>query len=82
MEVEGTERMEPLQNACPLKDILLNAYEEAIANYSAAVALLQTRMGQLSQAEYRISYEKTESLRSRSRAAKDQLDRHIGDHGC
>jgi hypothetical protein len=82
MDVKGTERTEPLQNVCSVKTILLKAYEEAAATYSAAVALLQTRMGQLSQAEYRTSYEKAESLRMRSRAAKEQLDRHVADHDC
>ena len=67
---------------CPEKSALLNAYEEASTAHSGAVTDLRTKMGVLTQREYKTTYAKTEELRMGAQEALEKLSRHVDEHGC
>jgi hypothetical protein len=68
--------------ACAKKAILVRAYSQAASDYGRAVEVLNARMGVLSKDEYKTKRAFAEKSRVRAEKARDELDRHIAEHGC
>ena len=67
---------------CEEKQLLLQAYQQVTARYSAAVTELQRGMGTLSKPEYDSLYRATETLHAEVTRAQGQLNSHVVEHRC
>jgi hypothetical protein len=72
----------PQPASCRAKEELLLSYQKTTAAFSAAVTLLQQKMGVVPKAEYdRLSIAADEA-RIRSEHARLVLEQHVAEHHC
>jgi hypothetical protein len=67
---------------CHEKHQLTEEYNIATAAYSQSVSELFASIGVIPKAQYQQLRTATEEARLASADARDQLERHIADHGC
>jgi hypothetical protein len=60
----------------------MNACEEANTAYSQAVATLERKADLLTLSEYEAAFKEVEELRTKARAAQEQLTIHVAQHSC
>ena len=68
--------------ACKTKKALLDVYQRATKDYSAAVTDLKSRMGISSREEFRNLCRLAEDARNGATKALTDLDDHIAEHEC
>ena len=67
---------------CAEKQRLVELYETATNEFSRTVGVLSTRIGVLSRVEYAAVLDASERARQASDKARDDLARHVDEHGC
>ena len=67
---------------CAEKLALLSRYEETTRLYSEAVSELNARIGTTSKIYFERLRGAAERAENRTRAAKEDLEKHIRGHGC
>jgi hypothetical protein len=67
---------------CEEKRRLINAYGEAVKNYSTSVADLNLTRGKIPKGEYERLLDLSEKARRTSDKARVTLERHVAEHGC
>jgi len=67
---------------CAERDRLLREYKVATADFCRAVGVLLKRSGAMTKTQFVKIRESGEMARLKSEAARKQLDRHTGEHGC
>jgi hypothetical protein len=65
--------------ACPELDLYLKHYNEAVLGYCNAVVGLR---GELSPSQFEVAYKRVEETRLMFEQTREQLNTHIGAHGC
>jgi hypothetical protein len=74
--------MSSLPQTCHEKTRLLNEYRRATDLYSAAVRELSRKIGIVERSAYMSLNDDAENGRRLSGDARDQLERHVAQHGC
>ena len=77
--VTGTEQVREI---CSQKDSLLRKYQFAVGDHNRAMKVLEAKKGVLKKSDYVSIRGAADHYRSLSEQARDELDRHIGEHGC
>ena len=67
---------------CPVKERLIQKYNDATKNYSRALNTLRAKMGTSSKPQYQQMLQESEEARERSEQARLALQRHVSEHGC
>ncbi len=67
---------------CSEKAEWLRAYQEAVAEFSRTVSVLNDRIGVMPKAEYERVRSLSEKARRKADQARHNLENHVREHGC
>lgn len=71
-----------MEEACPMRNDLFTAQQQAVDAYARAVADLARQISVASRREYELLNSVAEMAHKRSQQAHADLEAHIASHGC
>jgi hypothetical protein len=80
--MDAQQATEQAREICATKDSLLRKYHYATGDYSRAMEVLDVKLGTLKKLDYQTIRQAAEDYRKLSDEARDELDRHMAEHGC